>query len=371
MINYHEIGQQVINLHNQLRIEWPQLRRIALALYDKQTDELYTFVNATIGQKILPHYTQKLADVPSLHQLAKTGETRIIDDLNIFASNATPHSEAIVQSGFRSSFTVPMIAADNTLQGFIFYDADESSFFTPSMQEHLELYSELIHSLVIADLLPVTMLQAAVNISQTVTHYRDEETGEHIARMSHYARLIALSMADTWKLSDAFLNYILLYAPLHDIGKIAVPDTVLLKPGPLDESEMVIMKTHVMKGIEIIEKLIHEFGLGDAFHTSILKNIVAYHHEKIDGSGYPYGLRGDEIPYESRIAAVADVFDALTSDRSYRKAWDIEEAFRYLSSNKGTLFDADCVDALISHRAEVLIIKNLFCKESYSPIKSH
>lgn len=360
MINYHEIGQQVIDLHNQLRIEWPQLRRIALALYDLKTDELHTFVNATAGQKILPHYTQKLSDVPSLQKLAQSGETRIVDDLNIFASNTSQHSEAILQSGFRSSFTIPMLNTNNELQGFIFYDASEPSFFTPSMQEHLELYSELIHSLVIADLLPVKMLQAAVNISQTVTNYRDEETGEHIARMSHYARLIASSLAEKWSLSDAFLNYVLLYAPLHDIGKIAIPDTILLKPGALDEAEIEIMKTHVVKGVEIIEKLIHEFGLGDAFHTSILTNIVAYHHEKIDGSGYPYSLKGDSIPMESKIAAVADVFDALTSNRPYRKSLSIDQALDYLSANKGTLFDIDCVEAFISHRSEILVIKNLF-----------
>lgn len=362
MINYHEIGQQVITLHNQLRIEWPQLRRIALALYDAQTDELYTFVNATAGQTILPHYTQKLSDVPSLQTLAQSGESRIIDELNIFASHTSEHSEAILQSGFRSSFTVPMLSADRVLQGFIFYDADEPSFFTPSMQEHIELYSQLIHSFVIADLLPVKMLMAAMSISQTVTHYRDEETGEHIARMSHYARLIASSMAEKWNLSDAFINYVLLYAPLHDIGKIAIPDTVLLKPGALDEAEMAIMKTHVTKGVEIIEKLIHEFGLGDAFHTSILTNIIAYHHERIDGSGYPYALSRDSIPMESQIAAVADVFDALTSNRPYRKSLSIDQAFDYLSANKGTFFNADCVEAFIAQRENILKIQNLFSK---------
>jgi len=363
MVNYYEIGQQVVNLHNQLRMEWPHLRRIALALYDSQTDELHTFVNATAGQKILPHYTQKLTDVPSLYTIAQTRKARIVNDLSIFASNPTQHSEAILHSGFRSSFTIPMLSHDHSLQGFIFYDADEPEFFTPSMQEHLEIYSELIHSLIIADLLPIKMLQAAVNISQTVTHYRDEETGEHVARMSHYSRLIASSLAEKWDLDDQFLNYILLYSPLHDIGKIAIPDTVLLKPGPLNDAEMKIMKTHVTKGVEIIEKLIHEFGLADAFHTSMLSNIVAYHHEKIDGSGYPYALRGDAIPMESKIAAVADVFDALTSDRPYRKSWSIDQAFDYLSANSGTLFDADCVNAFISQRAEILTIKALFSKK--------
>jgi len=360
MNNYHEIGQEVVNLHDKLRHEWPQLRRIALALYDQQTDELHTFVNSNDGGAILPHYTQKLSNVPSLQRLAESGETRIVDDLNIFSSHATQHSKAILGSGFRSSFTVPMFTSEGHLLGFIFYDASEPSFFDSSMQEHIKLYSELIHSFVIADSLPMKMLQAAVQLSQVVTHYRDEETGEHMARMSHYARLIASKLAEKHQLSDAFLNYLLLYSPLHDIGKIAIPDTVLLKPGKLDESEWKIMKTHVDKGVEIIEKLIHEFELGNTFHAAILKNIVAYHHEKMDGSGYPYGLKGEDIPIESRIAAVADVFDALTADRPYRQAWSIEQAFSYLSENKGILFDMECVETFLSQREEILTIRNLF-----------
>lgn len=360
MNNYNEIGQEVVSLHDKLRHAWPQLRRIALALYDKQTDELHTFINSTDGGKILPHYTQKLSDVPSLQKLAQSGETRIVDDLNIFATNTTQHSKAIVGSGFRSSFTVPMFTAEDKLLGFIFYDASEPSFFNSSMQEHIKLYSELIHSFVTADLLPMKMLQAAVQLSQTVTHYRDEETGAHMARMSHYARLIASNIAEKHQLSDAFINYVLLYSPLHDIGKIAIPDTVLLKPGKLDESEFIIMQTHVNKGVEIIDKLISEFELGSTFHASILRNIVAYHHEKLDGSGYPYGLKGDEIPIESRVAAVADVFDALTADRPYRKSWSVERAFNYLSENKGVLFDVECVETLLSHGEEILTIKNLF-----------
>lgn len=364
MQNYNDIGQQVVELHNQLRVQWPHLCRIALALYDTKTDELHTFVNATSGKAILPHYTQKLGDVPSLQQVSQTGKARIVDDLFIFITSSSEHSKAIIQSGFRSSFTVPMFTLDKTLLGFIFYDADEISFFTPLMREHLELYSELIRSLVIADVLPLKMLHAAVHITQTVTRYRDEETGEHIARMSHYSRLIGAFLAEKWNLNDAFLNYILLYSPLHDIGKVAIPDTILLKPGKLDDAEMEIMKTHVTKGVEIIEMLIREFGLGDVAHASIVRNIVAHHHEKWDGSGYPYQLKGNAIPMESRITAVADVFDALTSERPYRKPWSIDEAFAYLLEHCGTHFDAECVDALVAQKEEILHIKALFDPQS-------
>lgn len=360
MEDFNNIGKQVVEVHQELSTLWPSFRRIALALYDVATDELHTFVNATTGEAILPHYTQKLSNVPSLKELFESKKSRIVDDLNVFASHTSEHSLAIKEAGFRSSFTVPMLGVDDNLLGFIFYDASEASFFTPMMQEHLRLYSSLLRSLVITDTLPLKMLQAAVHVTQAVTRYKDEETGEHIARMSHYARLIGVSLADKWNLSDAFLNYLLLYSPLHDIGKVTIPDTILLKPGTLNDEEMAIMRTHVNKGVEIVELLLKEFGLGNIMHTTMLLNIVAYHHEKCDGSGYPYGLKAEEIPKESRIATVADVFDALTSDRPYREAWSVEAAFAYLVAHAGSYFDVECVEALLSQKAHILEVRAMF-----------
>ncbi len=359
-MTYHEIGVQVVEIHEQLRSMWPHLRRIAIALYDHQNDELHTFINSTDGGSPLNHYTQKLSEVPSLLHLVQTKNSRIIDDLDIFSTHHTLHSEKILEAGFRSSYTVPIFRHENSLLGFIFYDADEREFFTDSMQKHLDVYSELIESMVIADILPLRMVQAAVSITQTMARYKDEETGEHIARMAHYARVIAAKIAEKTPLSDSFIQYILLYAPLHDIGKVGVPDAVLLKPGLLDEGETTIMQTHVTKGVEIIDALLEEFDLGDQPHTSILRNIVAYHHERLDGLGYPYALAADTIPLESKIASVADVFDALTSDRPYRKGWSTEEAVAYLQTHSGTQFDPQCVDALIASWNEVQEIMHLF-----------
>jgi HD-GYP domain-containing protein (c-di-GMP phosphodiesterase class II) len=148
------------------------------------------------------------------------------------------------------------------------------------------------------------------------------------------------------------LEHIFLFSPLHDIGKISIPDNILLKPGKLTDEEFDVMKTHTSTGGEIIDQMLKNLGLDDLPHADILRNIVRYHHESMNGSGYQ-GLREDEIPIEARIVAVADVFDALTSARPYKEAWSNDRAFEFISSMAGSKFDKDCVAAMIDGRAEV------------------
>lgn len=179
------------------------------------------------------------------------------------------------------------------------------------------------------------------------TDYRDPETGAHILRMAHYARHIALNLG----LSLADQELILEAAPMHDIGKVGVPDHILLKPGKYEPEEFEIMKLHSRIGYEILA--------GSA--AAVLQagaEIALTHHEKFDGSGYPDGLRGEAIPLFGRISAVADVFDALTSVRPYKQAWDIERAVKLLRDESGRHFDATCVDAFLANWENVLKIKD-------------
>ena len=160
------------------------------------------------------------------------------------------------------------------------------------------------------------------------SEYKDDETGAHIIRMSHYARLIALAA----KLSRHEAERIFNAAPMHDIGKIGIPDSILQKPGPLTETEWATMKQHPEIGAKIL-------GEDDSELLQNARVIALTHHEKWDGSGYPHGLAGEEIPYEGRIVALADVFDALTSKRPYKKAWPIEKALAYIQKEAGSHFD--------------------------------
>jgi HD-GYP domain-containing protein (c-di-GMP phosphodiesterase class II) len=150
---------------------------------------------------------------------------------------------------------------------------------------------------------------------------------------------------------------------LHDVGKIAIPDSILHKPGPLNKEERAVMETHSVKGREIIDRILEDAGLQSLQNTDILRNIAQFHHEAINGSGYPNGLVGKDIPLEARIVAVADVFDALSSKRSYKEAWSNEKSFATLQSMANDKLDAECVEALIACRAEVEIIQRQFSQE--------
>ncbi len=182
--------------------------------------------------------------------------------------------------------------------------------------------------------------------------YRDPETGAHILRMAHYSRLIAIGMG----LPVADQELLLEAAPMHDIGKVGIADKILLKPGRLDEDEFEVMKHHAIYGFELLQGSSSRVLQAGA-------EIAKGHHEKFDGSGYPSGISGSDIPIFSRIVAVADVFDALTSERPYKKAWSLEEAVDFLVAGSGKHFDADCVRAFLNAWDDVLDIRGRFSEE--------
>ncbi len=187
---------------------------------------------------------------------------------------------------------------------------------------------------------------------------RDPETGAHIVRMANYSLLIARQLG----LPESVQQMILEAAPMHDIGKVGIPDHILLKPGKLSIEEFSIMKSHATLG--------HQILAGSASETLQMgAEIALAHHEKFDGSGYPQGLVGTAIPLAARIVAVADVFDALTSERPYKQAWDIDRAVNFLREGSGQHFDPACVDAFLSDFSKVLEIKERY-QENHDDVKS-
>jgi two-component system response regulator RpfG len=171
---------------------------------------------------------------------------------------------------------------------------------------------------------------------------RDAGTSANLERVSHVAGLIAEHLG----LYEDEVRAIEMAAPLHDIGKIAIPDAILLKPGPLDEAEMAIMRRHPLIGHELLDG-----SQNKAIQAGAL--IALRHHERYDGSGYPDGLAGDEIPLPARIVGVADVFDALISQRPYKEPWPVDKALAYIYAQRGRMFDPACVDALVRNRVRL------------------
>ncbi len=200
-------------------------------------------------------------------------------------------------------------------------------------------------SLVQLDVLRETRLQV-VQCLGMAAEYKDNETGMHVIRMSHYAKTLALRAG----YGEAEAEELLHAAPMHDVGKIGIPDAILQKPGKLEPEEWFIMQQHARIGADIIGE--HASGL-----LKTAKLIALYHHEKWDGSGYPHGLSGNDIPQAARIIAIADVFDALTSERPYKSAWSVEDALALIQRESGKHFDPELVPLFIECLPEVLEIK--------------
>ncbi len=360
------LAQKLLQMHVGLLREpgLTGLDRIAVAVYDEKTDLLKTFVHSTEGGEApLNHYVARLADSRSLSECALSDRPRVIDDLDVLEGDRE-HSRRIHLGGFRSSFTLP-IRHSGVLYGFLFFNSRQPGFFNPVVVHQITPYAQLVAYMAILEFDSIRMIQAAVKTVREISHFRDEETGGHLDRMSRFARLVATQIAAERGLSDEFVEFLFQFAPLHDVGKVGIPDNILLKPARLTPAEFDVMRSHVTKGTEIVDRMVRDFRLETVAHVDILRNVVAYHHENWDGSGYPHGLDGERIPLEARICAVADVFDALTSTRPYKHAWSNADALQHLKEMSGKKFDPACVDALARCMDEVERIQAQFAECPY------
>ncbi len=191
---------------------------------------------------------------------------------------------------------------------------------------------------------------------------RDEETGAHLERMREYCRILAEELSTRPEYRDIvdgeYVAQLYLTSPLHDIGKVGVPDRILLKPGRLTPEEFEVMKQHTILGGETLDAVAQNHP--EATFLQMARDIALSHHERLDGSGYPYGLRGEDIPLCGRIAALADVYDALTSKRVYKDAFGHETARDILIGDSGTHFDPDIVDAFLCREERFLEAKRQY-----------
>jgi len=364
-LNKHTpLRDKLLVAHKSVSDIFPFIVRIAVAIYDPETKVLKTFLHSSGDDNPLGNYQALLDDAPSLKDILKKGLPRVANNLLTFENGQHEHTRRIGRQGYAASYTLPMFN-NGVFFGFIFFNSNEKNVFSENVLRQIDIYGHIISLTVINELSSLRTLTAAVKTTGSITHLRDPETGSHLDRMSRYSRLIASALADKYNLDDGYIEHIFMFSPLHDIGKIGIPDNILLKPAKLDDDETVIMQTHARKGREMIDDLLKNFGLENIDYMNMLRNIAEYHHEAVNGRGYPSGLKGNDIPIEARIVAVADVFDALTSTRPYKKAWDNERAIQSLKELAGEKLDLDCVNALIENIDQIEIIQKQFLENTF------
>jgi HD-GYP domain-containing protein (c-di-GMP phosphodiesterase class II) len=364
-LNKHiPLKHKLVSAHQVIKKNLPFIARIAIAIYDPETRVLKTFIHSSDETTPLENYHALIDDAPSLKRILDQRRPRVINNFVTFDRSDNEHNKRLGRAGYTASYTMPIFNNGDFL-GFIFFNSFQAEVFDEHALSQLDIFGHLISLMIISELSNIQTLAAALKTSGRITHLRDPETGSHLDRMSRYSRLIASAMADKYRLEDDYIEHIFMFSPLHDIGKIGIPDDILMKPDKLDTNEMEIMKSHTIKGREIIDEILINFGLDGVDYVSILRNIAEFHHESVNGAGYPAGKKGDNIPLEARIVAVADIFDALTSRRTYKHAWTNEAAFEALNQLVGEKLDQDCVNALLENIEEIEEIQQQFKQDRY------
>ena len=288
-----------------------------------------------------PGFVEPISDT-TLDELVTSEYPRIINDLgehykSIHQSEAT---ELVIKEGLHSSLTAPIIINGKTI-GFLFINSLQKNAYTDHHVHHaLQLVNPLRQNLYYQYLIQQIIAETAKSFVILMAK-KDNETSLHITRMSLYSYNIAKKLFESKnQIKPRLMREILWFSPLHDIGKIGIPDNILLKPGSLTHDEFEIMKQHVSIGESVITKM--DESLQKTANLKALKtaiDLISSHHEKWDGTGYPRGLKGRDIPLSGRIVAIADVFDALTSRRPYKEAFSVEKTLDIMRSSVGTQFD--------------------------------
>jgi len=345
-----EFGELISNEHNLVKLlnimadyakDLLQADRCSIFLYDEKNDELWTQV---------AHGTQEIR-IPSTRGIvgyaALSKEIQVVvDAYNDFRF----HRDIDLATGYKTKtiIAVPLVNAKDKVVGVFQALNKIGGLFSSLDVEFLMLISNFTGAAIENSLLYAKIKETQSKLIQklsTAAEFKDDDTSRHTRRVGLYSALIARK----YGLDEEEVNLLEQVAPMHDAGKLGIADNILKKPGKLDYEEFEIMKTHAMMGYKLLED--------ESDETLNAAAVIAReHHEKYDGSGYPRGLKGEQITLFGRITAITDVFDALTSRRAYKEPWSLEDSFALLERERGSHFDPHLVDIFMNSKEEVLEI---------------
>ena len=320
--------------------------RCSIFIHDRLHNELWTKVAHGVEEVIRIPDSKGIAGFAFLSSEVQI----VVDAYNDFRFNQDVDRKTNYQT--RTILAVPLLGSNGEVLGVFQALNKKSGIFTHLDAELLELISNYV-SAGFENALLLESVQSSrrklIEKLSTAAEFKDEETSLHTKRVGHYSAV----MAKHYGLEEREVERLLLTAPMHDAGKIGIEDSILKKPGKLTDEEFIRMKEHPLIGYELLYD-------PDDDLLIMAATIAKEHHEKWNGGGYPHGLKGEEISIYARITAIADVFDALTSERPYKRAWSVEEALDLLRSERGRHFDPVLVDIFLSRIEEVMEIYKTF-----------
>lgn len=252
-----------------------------------------------------------------------------------------------VDALYQPWLVVPVASRPEGLFGYLVVLADRRRQLDDAKTRELCRWMPTLAALLAHGIQDSLNLTRAVRFASEFIHARDWITGAHQLRLAAFLQILVQEMGTAHGFPDGLADEVMVFGSLHDIGKVAVPDSVLHKPGSFDASEQALMRTHVERGAELVERMVNDLHLHGVRGLDTLRASVACHHEYLDGSGYPNGRSGEDIPLVARMVTIADIFDAVTCDRPYKRGWAVDDAYDYLATMAGdNKLDRECVAAL-------------------------
>ncbi|NOH27502.1 HD domain-containing phosphohydrolase [Vibrio mediterranei] len=340
------IHDELKRAHHAISLHAPEIVRISVALFDSQHARLSTFAHSTLQGEPLLRYSAPISANSALGQLACKHKHRVINDLSLAISNSSQHSRWLLQQPYAASLTLPVLN-DGHFTGLLFLDANQPQFFDNTTVEQLtSCTNELAKAVNEQRSYVNAMADMGYTVRSTNFEHLDESL-DHAYRVGQYARLIALQVAELYQLDDETIDYIVHFAELHDIGKYSSLSSKQSSPWQEMWHSNVAMQGQIQQGLNLVNQLAKQIHDRKPTSMTLLTDIIQYHHEYLDGSGAPNGLSHAEIPIAARIVTVANIFDALTSQRHYSESWSLIHALLELEKMVALgKIDSNCVHAL-------------------------
>ncbi|MGF1910816.1 hypothetical protein L4C38_15365 [Vibrio kasasachensis] len=342
------LNQQLQQLMQRMHVYAPAIARVSYAKYNRNTDTLVTYADSEFQLWSELHHEKRLSKLNHLKRAAAMGIPRVIDDLAYMS-----HCERVgflLDKGYRSSAAIPCFQ-NHRFSGFVFLNAYEPDIFSNKSLLPLMPYIEMLQFSVESHSQVVKTIVDFADRLRTGSTLFSRDSYYHGRRMRAYTKVIAEYVAEHYRLDDEQVEAIASFAQIHDIGKTQLPESMMYGSKQFGSQELMSARSHIDNGIKMMDEIVSSVGNPNHPSITVLNQIMRFQYEYLDGSGHPYGFQKDEVPLAARIVAVANIFDSMTTHKSYRQACSVTSAL--LELEKMVLsgkIDAQCVDALRSRQ---------------------